>query len=427
MKLFCPSLYQYAVVRIDPVAMVEHFDDPIATSEAQALACKKYLVYLDHGIDLPFPTNRWFRFEVSLIGTTLRPEDRAKGITSDMAIPIYPNDTHPTSRSPLYPEKPFPFPNCYHWIETMARIRIRRKPEQYDETNAISLSARQHVMIDELFAEDYQRIEAFERNELATIMEDELTDSAATAAPDNPDSCLSAPSTYLPPYSVGEGHDGGEYSNASLRDPPKYDPTVQMLFDMDIFNLSHDENAEFLPLVDLWFELDEHLTPDTIPNPLEFYSERDVIARIIRDARIRRPKVPTPSRNDDRMSIGSDDSDSQADQHQNHHDARDFQQGCCEDAADSEHADTEPPPGRHADPVLHENLPQYRSNVTPSELLRGRFSPIAVLSLANILEMVGTRANVLWLRWTGPSQEKPRGSIRHVPWKRRPPFLPYWP
>ncbi|KAJ3007871.1 hypothetical protein NUW54_g3375 [Trametes sanguinea] len=398
--------------------MVEHFDDPIATSEAQALACKKYLVYLDHGIDLPFPTNRWFRFEVSLIGTTLRPEDRAKGITSDMAIPVYPNDTHPTGRSPLYPEKPFPFPNCYHWIETMARIRIRRKPEQYDETNAISLSARQHVMIDELFAEDYQRIEAFERNELATIMEDELTDSAATAAPDNrrlppvtlhpgssttADSRLSAPSTYLPPYSVGEGRDGGESSNASLRDPPKYDPTVQMLFDMDIFNLSHDENAEFLPLVDLWFELDEHLSPDTIPNPLEFYGERDAIARVVRDARIRCPKVPTPSRNDDRMSIGSDsDSASQVDEHPDGDDAY-AQPDLCED---EDHTVPELSPGQDGDHLLWGDLPRDQSHWISSEV---------------------SRAGAHVQKETLKSQQKARGFLRHISSTFKLPFLPYWP
>lgn len=46
----CPGSMQYAVIRIDPVGMVEHFDDPVATqeAEAQAMHAKKYLVYLDH-------------------------------------------------------------------------------------------------------------------------------------------------------------------------------------------------------------------------------------------------------------------------------------------------------------------------------------------------------------------------------------------
>ena len=47
MKLFCPNELQYAVIRMDAVAMVEHFNDPIATAEAQALETKKYLVYLN--------------------------------------------------------------------------------------------------------------------------------------------------------------------------------------------------------------------------------------------------------------------------------------------------------------------------------------------------------------------------------------------
>lgn len=47
MKTFCPDICEYAVIRTDPVAMVEHFNDPIATSRARALKTKKYLVYLD--------------------------------------------------------------------------------------------------------------------------------------------------------------------------------------------------------------------------------------------------------------------------------------------------------------------------------------------------------------------------------------------
>ena len=47
MKRLCPGSFQYAVIRMDPVAMVEHYHDPIATVEARALRPKKYLVYLD--------------------------------------------------------------------------------------------------------------------------------------------------------------------------------------------------------------------------------------------------------------------------------------------------------------------------------------------------------------------------------------------
>ena len=55
MTLKFPRIGLYAVVRIDPVAMVEHLNDPIALQQARALLTKKYLVYLKdvrmpHGI-----------------------------------------------------------------------------------------------------------------------------------------------------------------------------------------------------------------------------------------------------------------------------------------------------------------------------------------------------------------------------------------
>lgn len=47
MKLLRPPGYRYAVVQLDPVGMVKHFRDPIATAEAREMRPKKYLVYLD--------------------------------------------------------------------------------------------------------------------------------------------------------------------------------------------------------------------------------------------------------------------------------------------------------------------------------------------------------------------------------------------
>ncbi len=48
----CPGSMQYAVIRIDTVAMVDHFQDSesavIEAAKAQAMHAKKYLVYLDH-------------------------------------------------------------------------------------------------------------------------------------------------------------------------------------------------------------------------------------------------------------------------------------------------------------------------------------------------------------------------------------------
>ncbi len=49
----CPGYMQYAVIHIDPVAMVKHFNDPCAETDAAKLLTKKYLVYLDAVSPIP--------------------------------------------------------------------------------------------------------------------------------------------------------------------------------------------------------------------------------------------------------------------------------------------------------------------------------------------------------------------------------------
>ncbi|KAI0350614.1 hypothetical protein OH77DRAFT_1059727 [Trametes cingulata] len=95
----------------------------------------------------------------------------------------------------------------------------------------------------------------------------------------------------------------------SYREPPTppLDDTLDAIFKADIFNLAHDDAAELLPLVDLWFELSEHLTEGTIPSPLDFREECSAIARILREARARSPHVSTPSRSEDRMSVTTEE------------------------------------------------------------------------------------------------------------------------
>lgn len=46
MKFFCPLPQRFAVIQMDPVGMVKHYDDPIALAAAQAMKPMKYIVYL---------------------------------------------------------------------------------------------------------------------------------------------------------------------------------------------------------------------------------------------------------------------------------------------------------------------------------------------------------------------------------------------
>ncbi|KAI9067482.1 hypothetical protein FKP32DRAFT_1588590 [Trametes sanguinea] len=334
MKRSCPGALRFAVIRMDAVAMVEHFNDPIATAEACALQPKKYLVYLDTGLDLPFPTNSWFKFLIYLIAPTLLYNDPSDGMTSDMCIPIYPNTVHPAGRSPLYTEEPFPFANCYYWVNHMTYIRVRRTDGQYDDDQAVKVTPWEHVTMNIALSEDQQRI-AIPRGTLHSRNEDDIS---TQSEPDGQDVLIpprrrtidSAP-TRQSTFSMQDSQTSAPSSDASVggklhafiqdnlpqdepstselppHDPPKHDPNVDAIFRMDVFGLAHDDGAEILPLVDLWYELTEHLTADTIPNPGEFYEERDAIVKIVKDARARSPHVPVPLRNEDGLSIMSED------------------------------------------------------------------------------------------------------------------------
>lgn len=45
---FSPNTDTYAVIRMNPVAMVKDLNDPEALSAAEALQTKAYLIYIDH-------------------------------------------------------------------------------------------------------------------------------------------------------------------------------------------------------------------------------------------------------------------------------------------------------------------------------------------------------------------------------------------
>ncbi|KAI0327938.1 hypothetical protein GY45DRAFT_1256110 [Cubamyces sp. BRFM 1775] len=291
MKRLCPGSYQYAVIRMDPVAMVEHYNDLVVTAAAQRLQPKKYLVYLDLPMDLPLPESAWFRFQISPIGTTLRHEEPAQGITSDMVIPIYPNQHHPQGRTPLKPETPFPFHNCYHWIENMATVRIRRKDDLYDDGDAVKLGIRQHLAMGRMFSDDCDRIEAaceamYTNDPMWRAMHtcessDESDEEDRRDARDRSKGALRGPRAESSPDSRLSDGSGDELPRTAhlANHSHKVDSSVNDLLKMDVFNLSHDDDDQFLPLVDLWFDLAVHLSEDDIPSPLEFFEEQEAIKR----------------------------------------------------------------------------------------------------------------------------------------------------
>ncbi|KAI0645114.1 hypothetical protein C8Q79DRAFT_752778 [Trametes meyenii] len=330
MKVFCPLPRRYAVIQMDPVGMVRRYDDPIALAAAKAIKPRKYLVYLRVSLDVPTPTNPWFRFEVDPIATTLRPEDREHGITPDMVVPIYPNTRHLRGRTPVQTETPFPFPNCYHWIRNRMIIRIRRKAIRYDDATALIVSIPNHRMIDHAFYDDYDRILAFQEKRAAVTKQ--LPSGDETSRPSTPgepsrahrisqgpewedrlvcvdandgdvDSLPSGPRDF---NDCATSFTTSATSLHTLQRTESHNSIVEILnLDAFGFNVDHDA-SELIPLVDMWFELTDHITADTIPSPTGLYQEWDTIMRIIHDARERAPSIQAPFV-DSGISIDYDD------------------------------------------------------------------------------------------------------------------------
>ncbi|KAI0327912.1 hypothetical protein GY45DRAFT_1355416 [Cubamyces sp. BRFM 1775] len=284
---YCPSPGSYAVIRLNPVEMVRPFEDAQALLEAHAMRPKSYLIMLQMELGLPWPDQPWYRFEVEPIATSLRPEDKTRGITPDLCIPIYPNTSHPTGRIPVKPEPEglFPYDNCYHWFDAkLVGVRIRARPEEFDETNAVALSVDSRMHIEQ----------ALEK-ELPHILEIKRRPQSVASATSEPSRDLPALSSSVEHYNTSPqcfaGRESSEISSmcsgvTSTRDRPS-NHSLDDLAAMDIFS-GPNEDVELRPLVDLWIsELGDHLKQEDIPNPVDMFEEFGHIARIVKEARVR--------------------------------------------------------------------------------------------------------------------------------------------
>ncbi|RPD57878.1 hypothetical protein L226DRAFT_472381 [Lentinus tigrinus ALCF2SS1-7] len=153
---FAPTPWDYAAVRMDPVAMVQHLNDAQALEAATRIHPRTYLVHLSYDSVFPFPGKPWYGFSASLVGPSLRAVDEERCISADMCIPIFPNTAHPGGREPVRPkpERPFPYDNCYHWSFTDTKIRVIASPEGFNARIAVKLDAYEDTRREKFFARD---------------------------------------------------------------------------------------------------------------------------------------------------------------------------------------------------------------------------------------------------------------------------------
>nr|VWP01925.1 Candidapepsin-4 (EC (ACP 4) (Aspartate protease 4) (Secreted aspartic protease 4) [Ganoderma boninense] len=285
-----PVPWFYAVIRMDPLAMVTDLglDDTETLAEVEMFNPKKYLVY----VNLP-------------IGNTLRPEDRKKGLLADMVIPIFPNTQCSSATRPsIRPTPDFPFPNCFHWIDSITDVRVRRPACGFtDDSRAIRLESPQHHATRRTFKQDYVRMDEVLDNEgeeepvvtrppamvPAWALRDPIIRKACCAfdpsqflrAPRDPVRALtpaldrdSSSSVPLDTSSLPVCQPGDEKpANCVESEKSGELTTAADIFSWNIFGWDPDPTFPLIPLVDLWCELDEHLTAEDIPSPMEWFEE----------------------------------------------------------------------------------------------------------------------------------------------------------
>ena len=196
------------------------------------------------GLSFPFPGHPWSVYDVWPVGPSLRAVDEKRGLEPDMCIPIHPNETHPTGRTPACPTSPFPYDNCYHWACMKLDLRVHVTEEGYDKTQAIRLPAGDMVDMTSLFSSDRGR----GRRALLARKQ------AAPTSPSTPAPATQA-SEQMKDATVG--------AEADIFEPPTKD----------------FKDPEYIPLVHLWLDLPANLKQEDIGDPVDLYRERFAITR----------------------------------------------------------------------------------------------------------------------------------------------------
>lgn len=234
------------------------------------------------------------------------------GITADMVLPIAPNTAEARGIQPVTPNKPFPFPNCYHWLENSVVVRIRIPHGGFEHDGAFSLTREERNLMNEKFSPDRERIASFldQQEKLPPAPSPSVDATRASTPLDAFSTTIHSQSGSPDPRSVRDtaGIPVGVLSDAYLRivkekgvmtsTPPKSRrgtpgsdsqgsgaTAVPSRSDrkaseiVDVFGRAPDPITPLIPLVDAWLDIENHLTADTIADPREFEKEVQVIVR----------------------------------------------------------------------------------------------------------------------------------------------------
>ncbi len=164
----------------------------------------------------------------------------------------------------------------------MIHIRVRGRPEGFDETNAVRITGGTQVEMGNTFGGDYlaaMRTVELSRNVTTQdggkgdVQQRDPTSEARYASQDLLPSEASADHRQETNADAVSTSLESSKSSKSVQDPIS---SVDDIMRMDIFT-GADEDLGLVPLVDLWPELANNLKEEDIPSALELYREIDMI------------------------------------------------------------------------------------------------------------------------------------------------------
>ncbi|KAL0574467.1 hypothetical protein V5O48_007481 [Marasmius crinis-equi] len=145
-----PNANSFVVLNLDPVATVEHLDNPELTEACKKLDTRRYVAYVGDRCQ-PFflKSEPYHSYEFFFVYQGLKPVGDSQGQQTDPSwcLPVLPNTSHPLSREPAEPTRPLPWADCFisPFVCTEARCRTFACEEKPASVNEFTHAERVRV------------------------------------------------------------------------------------------------------------------------------------------------------------------------------------------------------------------------------------------------------------------------------------------
>ncbi|KAJ6608306.1 hypothetical protein B0H10DRAFT_457638 [Mycena sp. CBHHK59/15] len=284
----------WAVLTIDPIASVEYLDDREATLAAQKIVTQKYVVYVENNYQFFNPTIPYQENPVSFLiqGQPLASPDDC--VDSSMSIPVLPAVEHPSSREPLKPSQPLPWPNCY--LSPFISVEVRSPTLITTGPVDCRLDIPERLRHERLMREDWERRKELLSSKAQSLVQRRASLSSNHAFPEEapidsvlhpegatsvaePNLCA-APSMLDSDLDDHESADSASISTSEAEHEQQHEITVDLIHSI-LFSRVPSDN---LTTVNFTHDLSG---VHELNNCLGFFAEVEQLARIAEESRIR--------------------------------------------------------------------------------------------------------------------------------------------